>query len=295
MTVTAVGGYGRGTLAPGSDIDLLFVLPYKNTPWTEQVVEWILYILWDMGLKVGHATRNVDECIRLSRSDMTIRTAILEARFLCGERALFDDLGGRFESEVVDGTGPEFIAAKLAERDERHRKAGETRYLVEPNIKDGKGGLRDLQTLFWIAKYFYRIADRSDLVRKGVLSRAEYNTFVKCEDFLHEALLPCRQGCRRPHAYPVREAGREPGQIDTDPRPHARAAAAPDGEETAGQCRLCDRHLAHQCGPRDGVRGGPGQSAAVFPACRHLWTCPAPGRDTPCHAVAEAGDAGYAQ
>ena len=184
MTVTAVGGYGRGTLAPGSDIDLLFVLPYKNTPWTEQVVEWILYILWDMGLKVGHATRNVDECIRLSRSDMTIRTAILEARFLCGERALFDDLGGRFESAVVDSTGPEFIAAKLAERDERHRKAGDTRYLVEPNVKEGKGGLRDLNTLFWIAKYFYHIRDTEELVGLGVLSRREFNLFVKAEDFL---------------------------------------------------------------------------------------------------------------
>jgi [protein-PII] uridylyltransferase len=154
MTVTAVGGYGRGTLAPGSDIDLLFVLPYKKTPWTEQVVEWILYILWDMGLKVGHATRNVDECIRLSRSDMTIRTAILEARFICGERALFKDLGA-----LRQGSGGWHRArihlAKLAERDERHRKAGDTRYLVEPNVKEGKGGLRDLNTLFWIAKYFY--------------------------------------------------------------------------------------------------------------------------------------------
>jgi len=184
MTVTAVGGYGRGTLAPGSDIDLLFVLPYKNTAWTEQVVEWILYILWDMGLKVGHATRNVDECIRLSRSDMTIRTAILEARFLCGERALFEDLGTRFDNEVVEGTGPEFIAAKLAERDERHRKAGDTRYLVEPNVKEGKGGLRDLNTLFWIAKYFYDIRDTRELVGLGVLSKREFKLFVKAEDFL---------------------------------------------------------------------------------------------------------------
>lgn len=184
MTVTAVGGYGRGTLAPGSDIDLLFVLPYKKTPWTEQVVEWMLYILWDMGLKVGHATRNVDECIRLSRSDMTIRTSILEARFLCGERTLFDDLADRFDSEVVQGTGPEFIAAKLAERDERHRKAGDTRYLVEPNVKEGKGGLRDLNTLFWIAKYFYRVRDSDELVELGVLSRREYKLFEKAEDFL---------------------------------------------------------------------------------------------------------------
>ncbi|KJS21473.1 MAG: protein-PII uridylyltransferase [Hoeflea sp. BRH_c9] len=184
MTVTAVGGYGRGTLAPGSDIDLLFVLPYKKTPWTEQIVEWILYILWDMGLKVGHATRKVDECIRLSRTDMTIRTAILEARFLCGERTLFADLADRFDREVVEGTGPEFISAKLAERDERHRKAGDTRYLVEPNVKEGKGGLRDLNTLYWIAKYFYHIRDTQELVGLGVLSRREFNLFVKAEDFL---------------------------------------------------------------------------------------------------------------
>src|SRR5690606_7573721 len=88
MAVVAVGGYGRGTLAPGSDIDLLFLLPYKQTPWSEQIAEYMLYMLWDMGLKVGHATRNIDECIRLSFADMTIRTALLESRFLCGDEAL---------------------------------------------------------------------------------------------------------------------------------------------------------------------------------------------------------------
>ena len=92
MSVAAVGGYGRGTLAPGSDIDLLFILPYKQTPWGEQVVEYILYMLWDLGFKVGHATRNIDECIRLSRSDMTIRTAVLEARHIWGDAPLFEDL-----------------------------------------------------------------------------------------------------------------------------------------------------------------------------------------------------------
>ena len=184
MAVSAVGGYGRGTLAPGSDIDLLFILPYKATPWTEQVVEWILYVLWDMGLKVGHATRNIDECIRLSRTDITIRTSILEARFLCGEATLFDELSSRYSHEVMRGTGPEFIAAKLAERDERHRKAGDTRYLVEPNIKEGKGGLRDLHTLFWIAKYYYQIRDAAELVPLGVLSKREFDLFQKAEDFL---------------------------------------------------------------------------------------------------------------
>ncbi|MFD1697436.1 [protein-PII] uridylyltransferase [Roseibium aestuarii] len=184
LMVAAVGGYGRGTLAPGSDVDLLFVLPYKQTPWGEQVVEYILYMLWDLGLKVGHATRNIDECVRLSRADMTIRTAILEARRICGDEPLFEELLQRFLSEVVEGTSSEFIAAKLAERDSRHKRQGVSRYLVEPNIKEGKGGLRDLNTLFWIAKYHYQVRDQSELVKAGVLSRSEYNLFVKCEDFL---------------------------------------------------------------------------------------------------------------
>lgn len=184
MSVAAVGGYGRGTLAPGSDIDLLFVLPYKQTPWGEQVVEYILYMLWDLGFKVGHATRNIDECIRLSKSDMTIRTAILEARYIWGDEPLFAELVKRFDAEVVEGTSSEFIAAKLLERDERHQRQGMSRYLVEPNIKEGKGGLRDLHTLFWIAKYHYRVKRHSELVKKGVLSRSEYTRFKKCDDFL---------------------------------------------------------------------------------------------------------------
>ena len=184
MAVVAVGGYGRGTLAPGSDVDLLFLLPYKQTPWGESVVEFILYLLWDLGLTVGHATRSIDECIRLARSDMTIRTAVLEARFIWGDRALYDTLVTRFDAQVVKGTGPEFIAAKLAERDQRHRQQGATRYLVEPNVKEGKGGLRDLHTLFWIAKYFYRVRARDDLVKAGVFSRSELRLFRKAEDFL---------------------------------------------------------------------------------------------------------------
>ncbi len=182
--LAAVGGYGRGTLAPGSDIDLLFILPYKQTPWGEQVTEYILYLLWDLGQKVGHAVRSVDECIRMAKADMTVRTATLEARFLTGDKALFDQLVRRFESEVMPKTGPEFIAAKMAERDERHRQMGNTRYVVEPNIKDGKGGLRDLNTLFWIGKYFYQVKTSHELVGKGVLSAADYRLFSRAEDFL---------------------------------------------------------------------------------------------------------------
>ncbi|GAB4360332.1 MAG: [protein-PII] uridylyltransferase [Oricola sp.] len=184
LALVAVGGYGRATLAPGSDIDLLFVLPYKQTPLGEQLAEYILYMLWDLGLTVGHATRSIDECVRLSKTDTTICTAILDMRYLYGDRELYEELEKRFDEDVVQSTASSFIQAKLAERDARHKRMGESRYLVEPNIKDGKGGLRDLQTLFWIAKYFYRVSDRSDLVKKGVLSRSEYNLFVKCEDFL---------------------------------------------------------------------------------------------------------------
>ncbi|MBX9452925.1 MAG: [protein-PII] uridylyltransferase [Mesorhizobium sp.] len=184
MAVVAVGGYGRGTLAPGSDIDLLFVLPYKQTPWGEQIVEYILYVLWDLGLKVGHATRNLDECMRLSRTDVTIRTSILEARFVSGDEAIYETLVARFDAEVVKDTGPEYVQAKLAERDERHAKGGESRYLVEPNVKEGKGGLRDLHTLFWIGKYYYRVPTAEELVGKGVFTRREFLQFRKAEDFL---------------------------------------------------------------------------------------------------------------
>ena len=184
MAIVATGGYGRGLQAPGSDIDLLFVLPYKQTAWGESIAEAILYCLWDLGLKVGHATRSVDECIRQAKADMTIRTAILEARFLLGDSALYDQLIKRFDEEVVRGTAAEFVAAKLAEREERHRRSGQSRYLVEPNVKDGKGGLRDLHTLFWIAKYVYRVREPSQLIERGVFDKAEYQLFRRCEDFL---------------------------------------------------------------------------------------------------------------
>jgi [protein-PII] uridylyltransferase len=184
ICVVATGGYGRGELAPGSDIDLLFVRPFKQTPWGESVIEFILYMLWDLGLKVGHATRSLGECVRLSKQDITIRTAILEARYLWGDEKLYEELRKKFWSEVATGTGQDFVEAKLAERDERHARQGESRYLVEPNIKEGKGGLRDLQTLYWIGKYVYHVEDAGDLVQHNVLTRDEFKTFQKAEAFL---------------------------------------------------------------------------------------------------------------
>jgi [protein-PII] uridylyltransferase len=184
MSVVAVGGYGRGELAPKSDIDLLFLLPYKRTSHAEQIVEYILYMLWDLGLKVGHSTRSVDECIRQAKADMTIRTALLEARWVWGDQNLFDELKRRYRSDVAAGTGEEFVESKLSERDERHAKLGEARYVLEPNIKEGKGGLRDLHTLYWIAKYLFGVTDVGELVERGLLAADAANRFTKAQAFL---------------------------------------------------------------------------------------------------------------
>jgi [protein-PII] uridylyltransferase len=184
MAVVATGGYGRRLLAPFSDVDLLFLLPYKQTPWGESVVEHVLYLLWDLGLKVGHATRNIDQCLKLARSDVTIRTALLDSRLILGDGPLFQDLMRRLSREVIQGTAKQFVEAKLAERDERHRRAGESRYRVEPNIKDGKGGLRDLHTLHWLSKYLYDEDPGDRAAKNSVFTADEKATFRRCESFL---------------------------------------------------------------------------------------------------------------
>jgi [protein-PII] uridylyltransferase len=184
MSVCATGGYGRNSMAPSSDVDLMFVRPMRDAPWAESVIEYMLYMLWDMGLKVGHASRTISECLRAAREDMTIRTSVLETRFVCGDDKLFRELEIRLRKDLFDGTAEEFVAAKLAERDNRHRRSGESRYMVEPNIKDGKGGLRDLHTMFWIAKYIHGVTETEDLVAKGVFSATDIKHFIQAAEFL---------------------------------------------------------------------------------------------------------------
>ncbi len=182
FAVVAVGGYGRGQLAPSSDIDLLFLRPWKTTPWTESVTEFMLYALWDMGLKVGHASRSLDECIRLAREDATIATALLEARHVCGDARLTEELQARFRREVVRGRAKGFIDAKLAERDARHARAA--RYVVEPNLKEGKGGLRDLHTLWWIARFVHGWPRPADYVEGKVFTADEVRHFMRASNLL---------------------------------------------------------------------------------------------------------------
>jgi [protein-PII] uridylyltransferase len=184
LVIAAVGGYGRATLAPGSDIDLLFLLPADDDNWGKRVTEAVLYLLWDLKQKVGHSTRSVGECLIQSRRDMTVRTALLEARFILGDEKLFADMYSRFDKEIVQHNPREFVVAKLEERDTRISKEGQSRYLVEPNVKEGKGGLRDLNSLFWIAKYVYRMREASELVDAGLFTPRQYRRFLRCEEFL---------------------------------------------------------------------------------------------------------------
>lgn len=183
IALLAVGGYGRGEMAPFSDVDLLFLTPYKITAWAESVIESMLYLLWDLKLKVGHASRTIRDCLRIGAEDFTVRTALLEHRFLAGDIRLAHELDTRLHKELFASSTREFIAAKLAERDRRHEKQGQ-RYVVEPNVKEGKGGLRDLQSLFWIGKYLHGVQDAADLVTLGLFTDDEFVAFVKAEDFL---------------------------------------------------------------------------------------------------------------
>ena len=183
LTIVAVGGYGRGEMAPHSDVDIAFLTPSKQTSWCEQVIEATLYFLWDLGLKVGHSSRSLDEMVRMCRSDLTIRTAMLESRYVWGDQALYDEAGRRFWAEVVAGTEQVYVTEKLAERNERHKRLGDSRYVVEPNVKEGKGGLRDLHTLYWIGKYIHHVRDAGELVDVGLLTAAEYRAFRRAENF----------------------------------------------------------------------------------------------------------------
>jgi [protein-PII] uridylyltransferase len=163
LSVIATGGYGRGVLAPFSDVDLLFLTPKVPDDHTLRIVEYMLYFLWDLGLKVGHATRSIDECLRESAKDTTVRTSLLDARLLCGDQPFYAKFQERFHAACQDAGAAAYIAAKQAERDLRHRRYGDSPFMVEPNIKEGRGGLRDLQTLYWISRYVFDTSSMDDL------------------------------------------------------------------------------------------------------------------------------------
>ena len=189
LAALATGGYGRGVLAPFSDIDLLFLTVPAPAPPTLTAVEFILYFLWDLGLKVGHATRSVEECLDNAEQDVTVRTALLDARRLAGDAALAEEFQTRFLRYCAESGAGGFIAAKQAERDVRHRRYGESPFLVEPNIKEGRGGLRDLQTLYWMTRYVFGVSVMGELVGPdspggGILTMMEAKHARRSWEFL---------------------------------------------------------------------------------------------------------------
>jgi len=183
LALVGLGGTGRGEMAPFSDVDIMFLTEKNPTAEQERAAEAILHLLWDLKLKVGHSVRSIAQLITLAKKDMTIRTAFLEARWLWGDEQVFDAATARFRKQIVAGSAAEYVAAKLAERDERHIKMGDSRYVVEPNVKDGKGGLRDLHTLYWIGKYVHGVERPADLVKAGLLTAAEFRRFDRAERF----------------------------------------------------------------------------------------------------------------
>ena len=188
FTLIAVGGYGRGELSPHSDLDILFLLPNKlrknDTKKIENVIELILYILWDLGFTVGHSTRTIDDCIEKSRSDLTISTSLLEKRFVAGNNDIYDLLNNKFKKFIDNTKTLDFVEAKLKESETQHKRFGESRYVVEPNVKDGKGGLRDLHTLIWILKFAYKVDTISKLINVGALTKEEAVPFAEAQRFL---------------------------------------------------------------------------------------------------------------
>ena len=184
LAILAVGGYGRAEMAPHSDVDIAFITPMKRSPWCEQVIEAILYLMWDLSLKVGHSSRSIADTMRMAKEDLTIRTALLEGRIVWGDQDVYDELRQRFWAEVVQGSERKFLTQKLEERNQRHTRMGNSRYVVEPNVKEGKGGLRDLQTLYWIGKYMHRAESAAQLTQMGLFTPAEYRNFRRAEGFL---------------------------------------------------------------------------------------------------------------
>ena len=198
MAIIAVGGYGRRELFLESDIDLLFLCDDIDDENSKQLTEFILYILWDIGLKVGHSMRDMKTTIALSQNDHTILTALIDKRIILGSVELFLGLQKKLSHNKTKENIRNFVKDKLAERNNRHNKWGNSRYILEPNIKDGKGTQRDLQTLYWILKYSYSITNLKELIGQSKLTTQEYNDFKKAQGFLWSVRMHLHIIAKRP-------------------------------------------------------------------------------------------------
>ncbi len=184
LAVVARGGYGRGELNPQSDVDLLFLHDYKRGPYAEVVTELMLHALWDAGLTIGQGVRSAKESVRLANGDLKEETALLDARFLCGDETLYADLDKLLVADVLNRNQDKFFATKLEESRKRHAQYGDSIYLLEPQIKEGEGGLRDLHTAMWLAKVKYKVHSLEELVQRAVITEPEAAEVIEARDFL---------------------------------------------------------------------------------------------------------------
>jgi [protein-PII] uridylyltransferase len=182
--VVAQGGYGRGELNPQSDIDLLFLYSWKISAYVESITERLCYTLWDAGLVLGSAVRTVTESINLAEADMKVKTAILDSRFLCGDFALYGEFEKAFEKRLIKRRVTRFIAEKVQESAARHASYGGSVYLLEPEVKEGEGGLRDIHTARWIARVCLNVRDLDALALNGTINVKELAHLKESQDFL---------------------------------------------------------------------------------------------------------------
>jgi [protein-PII] uridylyltransferase len=180
----ALGGYGRREQCIHSDVDLLFLFEDRVPDEAMMLVEEMVYPLWDVGLEVGHATRSVEDCISVAESEIEVLTALLDARFICGMSFLYSKLMDRFRERIVEAQG-EAVIDRLIDRNQgRHDRFGDSTYLLEPNLKEGDGGLRDYHTVLWIARIKAGLTQPRDLEYMGCLSHEEYLTLTEALDFI---------------------------------------------------------------------------------------------------------------
>jgi [protein-PII] uridylyltransferase len=182
--LVALGGYGRREMAPHSDIDLMFLFHPDAAKVIPELVKQVLHPLWDSGFQVGHSVRTIQDCVDLGLADLTVRTSMMEARFLAGSAELFQQFHARFVRKVVSRGCHAYLDQKVAERQREYQKFGETVYLLEPNVKKSKGGLRDLHLLQWVGLARYQAPTIRELSDRGILSQADYRAIKEAREFL---------------------------------------------------------------------------------------------------------------
>src|SRR5207249_9404117 len=190
LALVAIGGYGRAELNPHSDIDFMFLHNRqvaggtRALPHLSKILDGLLYPLWDIGLKIGHSVRSVDDCVKVANSDMQSKTSLIESRLITGDEALFQKFQKILLSKCVDGHEKEYIKMRLQDQEARRGKFGNSACMQEPNIKNGCGGLRDYQNLLWMAFFKYRTRSLKDLEANSLISESERKQLEAAYDFL---------------------------------------------------------------------------------------------------------------